>query len=443
MKSAVEVFKLFLQNVKSADIPLVLLRPREISETISYTGDYDFFISPEFNDSLLSIMFDTAVTTHSSFTVSRVKHGKVDITLYSRIDNKSIALEIWNILSVKDPMKKTLRYIHPEKLNAQIIKKDDGIFSLPLDVESLYYLSHLYTGGKKLTTPLVHERIEYYSSMLKDANSEYQVLFEDLRNEKSEMKSVAHLANMALVEKELLPLKGDIGATLKELSLKTASTYNRTKRKLLAQIRLIPVVGPDGVGKTSLIEGVMIDSQKKMGSFRFKKTFRVSPIYKLFLPILKYKLDKEVNNSIDIGKSEIDDRYGNFVIFNAVLLFPLRVIKNLFSKKFVFVDRYFYEFLFENVRLKLGKPRLRSDWKFLLAFIPRTYMMVHLDAPTKLVLQRKEELDEEGIDAYRKYLFKTQLNKPFTVYCYINTDLPLKQSRNLLLDICKENIKCS
>jgi len=247
---------------------------------------------------------------------------------------------------------------------------------------------------------------------------------------------------MALVEKELLPLKGDMNATLKELSLKMASTWNRTKRKLLARIRLIPVVGPDGVGKTSLIEGVMMDSQKKMGSFRFKKTFRVSPIYKLFLPILKYKLNKEVNKSIDIGKSEIDDRYGNFVIFNAVLLFPLRVIKNFFSKKFVFVDRYFYEYLFENVRLKLGKPKLRDDWKFLLAFIPRTYMMVHLDAPSKLVLQRKQELDEEGISAYREYLFKTQLNKPFTVYSYINTDLPLEQSRSLLLDICKENIKC-
>jgi len=52
MKSAVEVFKLFLENVKSADVPLILLRPREISETISYTGDYDFFISPRFNNSV-------------------------------------------------------------------------------------------------------------------------------------------------------------------------------------------------------------------------------------------------------------------------------------------------------------------------------------------------------------------------------------------------------
>lgn len=70
-------------------------------------------------------------------------------------------------------------------------------------------------------------------------------------------------------------------------------------------------------------------------------------------------------------------------------------------------------------------------------------MVIHLDAPTEIILQRKAELEEEGIQAYREYLFQTLLEKPFPIYNYINTDLPQEQCRDLLLSMCKANIKCS
>ena len=92
--SGVEVFKEFLKNVRMAELPLVLLRPREISEDISYSGDYDFFIDSTYNDKLLKIMFDLAVQRAFSFSISRVKHGKVDITIYDKTQNRMIALEI-------------------------------------------------------------------------------------------------------------------------------------------------------------------------------------------------------------------------------------------------------------------------------------------------------------------------------------------------------------
>jgi len=204
--SGVEIFKKFLQKVKEVNLPLVLLRPREISESISYSGDYDFFIDPKYNDRLLKIMFDLAVDSATSFSITRAKHGKVDITIYDKDEDKKIALEIWNILSVKDPKKKTLRYITPERLKPYILKQDDGGFALSLEVEALYYLSHLATGGKKLQTPLVKERVEYYKGKLKD--TKYAEYFESL-NENADIKTVAHKANMEMVEKGLLSLKTD------------------------------------------------------------------------------------------------------------------------------------------------------------------------------------------------------------------------------------------
>lgn len=441
--SAVEVFKILLNNIQEAQVPLILLRPREISESISYTGDYDFFMSPKFNDTLLKIVLDTAVSTSSSFIVTRAKHGKMDVTLLNSEDGESIALEIWNILSVKDPLKKTLRYIYPHKLSQYINSDDKGKLSLSLEIEALYYLSHLHTGRKKITTPLVKERILYYREVLQNSNSQYSVFFDDLIQEKLKFKEVAHKANMILVEKGLLDLKTDFSANIKEILIKASSTLMRIKQTLFSKIRLIPVIGPDGVGKTTIIEEVQKSVQKDIGVFKFKKTFRVSPIYKIFFPLLRYMFKKELNTKKQIGKSEVDDRYGNFVIFNAILLFPLRLIKNLFSRQFVFVDRYFHEHLMINARNKSKKSALRSDWKFWLALIPRTYMIVQLDAPTKVILQRKNELDEDSIDAYRSYLFQTFLEKPFIVYCYINTNIAPEKCRNLLIKVCKNKVKCS
>ena len=60
-ETAVEVFKYFLEKVREAGLPLISLRPREISESVSYSGDYDFFIPPEFMNALLTVMFKTAV----------------------------------------------------------------------------------------------------------------------------------------------------------------------------------------------------------------------------------------------------------------------------------------------------------------------------------------------------------------------------------------------
>lgn len=433
--TAVEVFKYFLQRIREVELPLILLRPREISEDISYSGDYDFFIAPKHVNPLLQVMYQVAVETRSTFTVSRLQHGKIELSLYSRADNQYISLEIWNILSVKDPYKKTLRYIFPQNLENIFVKQSDNSFNLPLEVESLYYLSHLYTGKKKLTTPLVEERILYYFQELKKVESKYFSLYQSLLDGSNDIKEVAHKANMELVARGLLGISDNIKAYFLESLIKASSTFNRVKRWIFLCAHMIPVIGPDGVGKTSLIERTRQKSEPQIDFFRFKKTFRISPIYKLFFPILGKIVQIEAHQKEKPSKTQVDDRFGNFVIFNAFLLFPLRLIKYVFSKKMVFIDRYFHEYLLINARWESEKVRLRSDWKFLLKFIPRTFSIIHLDAPTEVILLRKNELTENGIEAYRQSLYQVFLEKPFLVYTYINTDMPLEQCSDLVLAI--------
>ncbi|QOP46111.1 hypothetical protein [Sulfurimonas paralvinellae] len=437
LKTGVTIFQLFLQKVISADIPLVLLRPREISEEISYSGDYDFFVHPHYNHELLKIMFELGVETGTSFSISRKKHAKVDINIYDKEDNKVIALEIWNFLSVDDPYGRTQRYIFPNILQ-QHIQKDKNSFRLSLEIEALYYLSHLYTGKKKITTPLVQERIKYYTLMLQENHDEYYLLFKDLQEQREDIKKVAHKANIILCSKGILKEKNLLNM-LEEFPLKYWATVDRTRRMLFKKVRIIPVEGADGVGKTTIVQKIIDEDKKHFSSFRFKKTFRSSPLYRLFLPLLKRRVTKVVPE-VEIGKTEIDEVYGEFVLFNALLLFPFRFVSSFFSKKTVFVDRYFDEYLIINLRLKQRKAYLRKNWQSLLKFIPRTYMIFHFDAPTEKILKRKDELNKEGIEAYRNYLFEIYLQKPYRVYTYVNTDTEVEKSVDLMLKIIKGEV---
>jgi len=429
--SGVEVFKEFLKNVYIANLPLILLRPREICEDMSYSGNYDFFIDPSYNDKLLKIMFDLAVKNSISFSIIRVKYSKVDIAIYDKDEDKKISLEIWNILSVKDPKKKTLRYITPERLKSFIFKQDDGSFSLALDIEALYYLSYLATGGKKLQTPLVQERIADYSTKLK--TKKYIEYFDSLKDNK-DIKIVAHIANMELVEKGLLFLKTDKKELFKESLLKGASISKRIQRKLFKLFNMVAIMGPDGVGKTTLIKKSVDSFKGRTKLFQFKKTFRNSPLYKLTMPFLKQKIANRFK-TMNIGKSEVDDIYGGFVILNAFVMYQLRLIRSFITKETTFIDRYFYEYLMEDTRFFDKKAKLRKNWKMLSCFIPRPHVVIQLDAPQDVILKRKNELDEDGIIAFRNLIFQTLSYKPPLKYLYINTTMPLDRCRDVLLDV--------
>lgn len=432
--SAVDVFKRFLERVKSKKIPLVSLRPKEISESKSYEGDYDYFLPPIYVNELLQIVFDLAVSENISFTINRYKHGKAVIILHNRTDNQSIFLEVWNMLSVKDPYKKSIRYIYAEQLSPHIYFNEDQDACLPLEVEALYYLSHLYTGGKKLSTPLVHERINHYRTFLGELGSVYAVWYENLASGVMDIKSAAHLANMELIEKNILFSKS-VRSLIQEGETKIASSMSRFKRQWLRFLKTIPVVGPDGVGKTTFIEGIVKKATVSIGSFRFKKLFRSSPFYRLLFPLLQSVLRKRANDNKFIGKTEVDDQFAMIVFLNAFLMSPFRLFWNILIRRVMLVDRYFHDYLLTNIRIQNGSPGLRPNWKMFLYWIPQQYWFIQLDASTEVILSRKTELSAAGISSYRYDVFKMYLEKPFMIYTYINTETTSEQCSDLIFKI--------
>jgi len=201
--------------------------------------------------------------------------------------------------------------------------------------------------------------------------------------------------------------------------------------EFLRKLKIFPVIGPDGVGKTTLLTQVMDFLDEKTLYKRFKKIVRRSVIYNILYPINKFFLTKKLGKKPE--KDQHDDIHFFLIICAGLGYYPYLIFQALFKHKLVFLDRFFYDYLLEDISFREKNTHLRKNWKFLLKFIPMVYWCIHLDADAKIILERKNELSTDDIDKYRKLNFQLYMQKPSIVYTYINTGLELEQCKNILL----------
>jgi hypothetical protein len=428
MHSAFDLLNMFVRNIQEKKIPLVDVRYKEYSIEAAYSGDYDFFTSSVYLDEILNTLFILATELQICFTIDRSKSTKTRIVLFEN-SGKTIFLEIWTSLEVKDPHKKTLQYIFWEDLLNHL---DRSVFpvKLPIRIEALYYLSHLYTKRKNLTSPDIQKRLHYYAQhcKLEDISS----LYDELMRRGGAIHEISHRANMFLMEMGVLKANNAFRLRLLELKIKIFSEFRKNKADILKFQRFIPVVGPDGVGKTTLIESLIKSFQKRSQYYRFKKTYRGSFIYNAIYPLLKLRTKKYLNVT-KIDKNQVDDLYGNFIFNIALIKYTLFIATNLLIRKFRFADRFFYDLILQNMRFDNKISGLRENWRSLLKKTPNVFWLIQLDAPDTVIHERKKELSEADILTYRLEIFKLYLHKPSIHYTYINTANTLETCTEILL----------
>lgn len=200
--------------------------------------------------------------------------------------------------------------------------------------------------------------------------------------------------------------------------------------------RIFPVVGPDGVGKTTLLTNTFNIKKEPYLYKRFKKIVRRSFLYNILYPINRIILKRKLG--VKPLKDQHDDIHYLMVITAGIMYYPYLVFNSIFRKKVIFLDRFFNDYLLENISFLDKKTKLRENWKTLLKFIPTSYWMIHLDAKAKVILNRKNELTSRDIKKYRKLNFKMYLEKPSIIYTYINTSRDLELCKNILSNVAKE-----
>lgn len=149
--------------------------------------------------------------------------------------------------------------------------------------------------------------------------------------------------------------------------------------------KTIAIIGPDGSGKTTLIDGIKASGIG--GAFKFKRFKRY------FRRVLFYMRRNTERNQLD-----------QQLIW---LILPLSwvtfVITNLLPgySKPTLLDRYFYDYMVRNVRSKdhkLSKVRFYDWWT---RHIPRPKKLIVAYCQPEIIHQRKQEMTADAI--YRLY----------------------------------------
>lgn len=227
------------------------------------------------------------------------------------------------------------------------------------------------------------------------------------------------------------PLEYNLYTIQPNLIKKEDQTAYSLQVKKLKKRKIFPVIGPDGVGKTTLLQSSIEQIKNKVVYQRFKKIVRRSVVYNIIHPItkhiLKYKLKQKPQ------KDQHDDTYYFLIYLCGLIYYPVLLYKSMVKKRVVFLDRFFDDYLLKNISFGDRKTILRENWKFMLKLTPKSYWKIHLDAKEEIILSRKDELSPDDIKQYRELNFDIYNEKKSVVYTYINTGLELEHCQKVFL----------
>ena len=426
--SAFSAFIQLLQQANDGHLLLVPIRHRAHDRLTALSGgDYDYLLPAQQFSSFLSLLFSVMSQAWVNFSIEQTKPEKLVIHLHEAAENANITLEIWSHLEVKDPASQG--QIRFDDLRPHLTLQPADGYRLPLAIEGNYYLSHLATKRKSLSLPEVQRRLEHYRLAAEaQADAPLLAVLTQLQQGGS-IAEAATFANQRLQQLGVLHPKSRGITRFREQLAEACKRLQRRHLKALSRRRIIAFVGPDGVGKSTLVEECRQLLPSRASYFRFKKMFRASLFYALLYRWSYPSLARQHGG--DLPKNEFDEIQAQPLFWIAWLNFPLLWLRaRLFG--YQLSDRYYSDLLFRHLRRDQETASLCANWRTLAHHIPKPAWQLQLDADTSVILARKQELPAASIDLYRTEIFAIYQASPPPFYTYLNTGQPLAHSRATL-----------
>lgn len=217
--------------------------------------------------------------------------------------------------------------------------------------------------------------------------------------------------------------------------------YYRIKYFLFPQGEFISFSGPDGSGKTTILELALKDLKKafRVGDnnlFHFRPTLfpRIAEIGRKAMVISS--IDENYQNPHRGKTSNIFSSLFRLVYYSLdyILGYFIRVRPKLVRRELVIFDRYFYDMIGDPERSRISLP-----FRFLKLFsylIPSPQSSFFIYAESENILERKQELTKEKVIMLNKrYIKVTRRNKNFITIS--NNEHPEKAAKEIVEIVIK------
>lgn len=204
---------------------------------------------------------------------------------------------------------------------------------------------------------------------------------------------------------------------------------DRAKKPSARKRRVVAVAGPDGSGKTSMVQSLSGATSGRWPVTKNRVFFRKTAIYR---NLVKVSQPKEI--------LAFEEKWGTFLLIVATARFYWHERSSGFS---VVQDRSFHELLFRGFRN--GSPRLAFGWNHLAQRIPFTEAMIVMCCDFETGFRRKGELPEHLWTKFYSFLGQTLSMSKCDLVLMVDSggdflDVRQKvlaelQSRSILMDV--------
>lgn len=392
--AALSVLKETLRRCAERRLSVGLLRPKPLSPSEAAHGDFDLFCAPPVLRYLIATFCSIAREQTVTLYLEHTRPAKWVLRLSASPGSVRIVVEIWTRIELTLAAGNSCKpaFLRIAELEPHIQYSSESASLKPV-AAALVYVTHLYHKNKDLEHPEVRARLKWY------------------RNELSRDLSPIDGDRLGVQPAEVLELLSVLGTgnPISELSGRASVLLRkhgvRPRAQLLFTLRkklwrrhqerprrshhpIVAIVGPDGTGKTTVLQMVADRCPDlDVEITRFKKLFRNYPLLAKFT---KSRARGETRNVVE-------ERLSTWISALAVLrLRVARVVRR--TPALWLLDRYFYDYYYRGLR-DHNMPRHRKTLfaRVMGGMVPRPAALIVCHCPEQQRLERKpHELTSES-----------------------------------------------
>jgi hypothetical protein len=389
--SCTQVLETLIELGQTGRIPWVMLRPRTVDARDAFEGDFDFMVDGRRFDEVLRIVFSECQAAGVSFVLRQLSAFKRQIELLDE-HARCVTIELWTHAEFRTRDRRG--HLTRAAVNYEAYEKLDAEARCAL--LAALFLLHLHHKDKDLDAPLVRQRIQHFARLAGGEPALGQAL--DELQSGSRDTGRARQAALDFLRRRGIAIESPWRILAKRMRWAVATAVHWPSWRTTA------VVGPDGSGKSALIDDIRHGPLGKAFRFqRFKRFFR-RPLF--------YLAQREPRNVRD-------EKMLWLILPVAWVYFSLSRLFTGWRRPLV-LDRYFYDYFVRNVRSDTLPFRRIAAYGLCSALTPRPQRLIVASCPADVIHQRKLEMTQPAIVAmYDMYLDQVHRGRlPLTLFCY-------------------------